>query len=337
MWGTFTFTSSVPISAIALRVLTNERGEFLTTTIPVSPITALSGNKMLVVPHWVDGGGWYTQLILINNTDVRISGKLEFFGEGSLRSSAQAVKVLINGTNSSTFNYDIAPRGVTKVVTPKSSDRAEVGSIRITPAANTTAPLGLAIFSFKDNGVTMSEASVPASSTGAPVFRLYVESSGVWGQAGSVRTGVTIANPSQSPVSVQLGVTKLDGTPTNFSTTVQIPAGGHLAKFANELISQLPSPFTGVLRISASSPVVVAGLRTTFNERGDFLISSIPAANESTATTNSISEFPHVVTGGGYSTKLVLISNTSSTTNGKLSFRSRQGVLLAPQSMQSVK
>src|SRR4029079_5300007 len=35
---TFTFTSSLPISAVALRLLINERSEFLLTTLPVTSL-----------------------------------------------------------------------------------------------------------------------------------------------------------------------------------------------------------------------------------------------------------------------------------------------------------
>src|SRR5207244_11460604 len=54
--GTFTFSSSVPVAAIALRGLTNERSEFLITTLPVTTTTAQSGS--LIFPHFADGGGW---------------------------------------------------------------------------------------------------------------------------------------------------------------------------------------------------------------------------------------------------------------------------------------
>ena len=38
--GTFTFTSSIPIAAIAVRGFTNEAGEFLMTTLPITPLLA---------------------------------------------------------------------------------------------------------------------------------------------------------------------------------------------------------------------------------------------------------------------------------------------------------
>jgi hypothetical protein len=63
--GRCTFTSPVPISAVALRGFTNERGEFLITTLPVSPLVASSGTA-IVFPQVADGGGWTTRIVLIH-------------------------------------------------------------------------------------------------------------------------------------------------------------------------------------------------------------------------------------------------------------------------------
>src|SRR5262249_4104273 len=66
--GTFTFTSSLPVSAVAIRGYTNERDDFLITTLPISPLSAAVGQR-LVFPHIADGAGWTTQLVLVNPTD----------------------------------------------------------------------------------------------------------------------------------------------------------------------------------------------------------------------------------------------------------------------------
>ncbi len=72
--GTFTFTSSAPIAVIALRGLTNRDGEFLMTTLPVAPLapprsayTSYRGpSDTVYFPHFTDGNGWVTQVILVN-------------------------------------------------------------------------------------------------------------------------------------------------------------------------------------------------------------------------------------------------------------------------------
>src|SRR5207253_6429778 len=62
VFGTFTFTASAPVAVIALRGLTNERGEFLITTLPVSDLSAAAPSDTILFPYFADGGGWTTQI-----------------------------------------------------------------------------------------------------------------------------------------------------------------------------------------------------------------------------------------------------------------------------------
>jgi len=55
--GSWTFNSTIPVSVIALRGLTNERSEFLITTLPVTDLTAAPSDSTLIFPHFADGGG----------------------------------------------------------------------------------------------------------------------------------------------------------------------------------------------------------------------------------------------------------------------------------------
>ena len=59
---------------IAPRGLTNERSEFLMSTLPVIDTTAPPRNGTGVVPHFADGGGWVTQILLVNPTDNPMTG-----------------------------------------------------------------------------------------------------------------------------------------------------------------------------------------------------------------------------------------------------------------------
>src|SRR4029079_19061227 len=79
---TFTFSSSVPIGVTALRGFTNERSEFLITTLPVGSLT--STDSPLVFAHYADGGGWKTQIVLINPTDGILTGTADFFADAEV-------------------------------------------------------------------------------------------------------------------------------------------------------------------------------------------------------------------------------------------------------------
>ena len=93
--GTFTFTSSNPISVIALRGLTNERSEFLITTLLVTSLSS-SGSDTIYFPHFADGGGWTTQVVLVNPTESTITGDVGFLGQGSGTASAEPVTLSLD-------------------------------------------------------------------------------------------------------------------------------------------------------------------------------------------------------------------------------------------------
>ena len=55
--GTFTFTVSAPVVAVAIRGLTNERSEFVITVLPVIDLNAAVSHDALTMAHFATGGG----------------------------------------------------------------------------------------------------------------------------------------------------------------------------------------------------------------------------------------------------------------------------------------
>jgi hypothetical protein len=91
----------------------------------------------------------------------------------------------------------------------------------------------------------------------------------------------------------------------------------------------LPNPFQGVLRISTGGPQIsVAGVRGHNNERGDFLVSTMPATAESNGSTTNELFFPHLADGGGYTTQFILLG-ASGGSSGTIRFVSQTGQALA--------
>ena len=105
-----------------------------------------------------------------------------------------------------------------------------------------------------------------------------------------------------------------------------IPPSGHTSKFVHELFPALSLPFRGVLRVSSSNSIVVVSLRTRYNERGDFLITTTPATNEASASSSAELMFPHIVDRGGYTTQFILFSGfAGQSTAGTLRFFGQDG------------
>ncbi|HEV8129751.1 MAG TPA: SBBP repeat-containing protein [Acidobacteriota bacterium] len=319
--GTLTFTSDLPVAAIALRGFNNERSEFLITTLPVADLSVTSSDAFIFT-HFADGGGWITQAILVNPTDDPITGTMQFMGQGTATAPAQPVSVTVEGQTGSTFNYTIPPRSSRRFRTSGSSTDARAGSIRVTPSPNNKAPSGLAIFSFKNAGITVTEAAVPALRA-ATAHRMYAELSG------PIQTGVAAANPSPNPVTVTFEATPFGpGAPTVGTATV--PGSGEIALFMSQIpgLESLSSSFQGVLRISTNSAagVSVVGLRGRANERGDFLITTTPPVNENSAPSMVEALFPHLADGGGYTIQFILFGGSAGqSSNGILRFFRQTG------------
>lgn len=308
--GSFTFTSSAPVAVVALRGFTNERSEFLITTLPVLELsnTALQAS---VLPHFADGGGWTTQIVLVNPTDQSISGTVQFMGQGSASAAAAPVTVSIDGRVASSFAYTIAPRSSVRLRTAGAGTAIQTGSVRI--ATNRQLPDAVAVFSFKRDGVTVSEAGVPTIRSGS-AFRMYVEAAGNFnsGQVGSLQTGLAVVNLSNSPAVVNFELSAPSGASSGLTGSITAPANGQTALFLNQIqgFSSLQSPFQGVLRASTSSSggIAMIGLRGRYNERGDFLITTTSPVLESSTPPTGELLFPHFVDGGGYTTQFILFS-----------------------------
>ena len=321
--GTFTFTSSLPIAVIALRGFTNRDGEFLMTTLPVAPLASGStaSSDTVYFPHFADGSGWATQVILVNPTDETITGTVRFLGQGSATTAAApAVRTLEDGRTGSSFEYSIPPNGSYRIITSNPSGGVSVGSVRAIPDDGHRAPSGLVIFSYTFDGKTLLEAGVPTLAAGS-AFRVYVESSGMPEQIGSIRTGLAITNTAEVVNTVTLEVTNLDGTLAAPPAPLTLPPSGQVSRFIDELFDSLPPHFSGVLRVTSTADVAIVGLRLRYNDRGELKMTTTPPSDETGASTMADRYFPHIVDSRGWSTQFILFSGTAGqTSSGTLSY-----------------
>jgi hypothetical protein len=321
--GSFAFTSSNGISAIALRGFTNERQEFLMTTLPIVGETEPSTTALL--PHFAVGGGWTTRLILVNPTSAVLTGRAELMDPGSETLISSPLRLSVNTSQVSSFLYSIPPRGVSSVTLKSIDGEVKTGSVRLTSTNKTVAPSGLAIFSYTEGDITVSEASVPIESPSS-AFRMYVDSRGAAGTPGSFQTGFALANTAPYPIVADLELSRIDGTATGLTGTVTIPGNGQIARFLNEVIPNVPDTFRGVLRVTSATPISVIGLRLTTNERGDYLMTTTPPASETTDSAIREWTFPHIVEGGGFTTEVVLFNrHPGQSSTGNATFFAKDG------------
>jgi len=210
---------------------------------------------------------------------------------------------------------------------PNTGSAIQTGSIRVTPQAGDRTPLPLAVFSFTSGGVRVTEAAVLGLRS--TQVRTYIENSGVLGSLGSIQSGLAISNADVGNANVNVEALRLDGTSTGLATTLSIPAGGKVAKFANEIFPTLPATFKGLMRLTSATPISVAGIRGRVNERNEFLVTTVPAIDELAQGSSGEVVFPQIVDGGGYTTQFVLFNAVSGqSSSGNVLFRTTGGLPL---------
>ncbi len=328
--GTVSFSASAGVGVIALRTFVNERGEFLVTTQTVVSLQTSQPGGTLIMGHFAVGGGWTSQVMLVNTTDAAMSGTVQFFDEGSAAISAAPLSFYVNGQFTASFNYSIRARSSERLdISGITTGVVQVGSVRITTDGTNTNPAAFTVFSYSTGGATVSMATVQAQPPGS-AFRSYAEVNSRAGVAGAIQSGIAITNNSSTAATVNFELTSLDGTSAGLTSSVVVAAYGHTSKFVHELFPTLSLPFRGVVRVSSANSLSVVSLRMRYNERGDFLVTTTPASDEASASTTAELLFPHIVDRGGYSTEFVLFSGVAGqTSTGMMRFFTQDGQALS--------
>jgi hypothetical protein len=312
--GTFTFTSTVPIAVVALQLYNNERGEPLITTLPVIDTNAGANSTPALLSHFVDGLGWSTTVILVNQTETAQSGTIVFHDD-----LGNIVTLTANSTKAASFAYSIPKHSSFKLQTEGGAGvNLQGGSATVTPDAGNNTPVPLSVFSFYNGQAIQTQAGVPSNLGTA--FRTYVEATPNPLTIGSYDSGISVANGSASQGTVTFELYTTTGAPTGLSTTIQLTAFGHKSEFIDEFFPRLPLPFQGILRISTSLPEIsVVALRIRYNERHEFLMTTTPPSNEMLQAGTAEVDFPQIVNGAGWTTQINLFSGvTNQATSGTL-------------------
>ena len=136
-FGTLDLSSNQPLSVLALRLTSNQRGEALLTTTPAADLTRPASSDPLYFPQFADGPGTTSSLILLNTTGNTLTGTIRLFGQtGSPLAVRQA-----GGARSSVFRYSVAANGAYVLQTDGSSANTTVGWVLLTPDPGRAAPV----------------------------------------------------------------------------------------------------------------------------------------------------------------------------------------------------
>jgi hypothetical protein len=302
--GTISFTASVPVSVTALRNFTNENTLSIISPVPVADVNVVR-TQPASIPHFVDGAGWSTDIVLVNTTENAVTGEVRFMSQ-----DGGPLDVAMNGGGAaSVLGYTVPPRSFQRIQTAGTADEATIGSIQIVPFGGTVTPFAYAALNLKSSAATVMQ-NVVSGQVPASRVRFYAEAFGDFDArlARSTRTAVALANPTSAPLTVSITLTGLDGTALGTSSPVQIPANGQVAVYLNSLIPAATAPFRGIATVNVLSGagVTAIGFRAMNNERGDFLAATTGPLAE---PTSGRIVFPYITDGSGYSSQFFIVGN----------------------------
>jgi enterochelin esterase-like enzyme len=288
-----------PFSVTALRMTQNQREEPLFTTTPVADLTKPLTDTPLYFPQLADGGGWITSLILLNTSGSVETGSLNIFD----KNGTPLVISHAGGASASSFPYSIPSNGTFRFQTNGSLEHQNVGWVQLVPDAMNSTPIGSGMFSFNPVDVMTSESGIPSVPLSTTHARVFID------RSGNHNTGLAIVNLDHAVADVTIKAFDIDGvTPVGQGQKLlQLAGFGHDSQFADQLISNLVADFNGVLDISAPTPFAAITVRSLYNEREDFLITTFPVADATRPAPSPI-VFPQIADGGGYVSQFIALS-----------------------------
>src|SRR6516162_3059262 len=124
---------------------------------------------------------------------------MQFFGSAPGTLAMHPTKVIVDSVSDSIVHYAIPPHGAFQIRPRPEKSSVAPGLVRIFPDPTSAIPSCLGIFSYMKDNSTVSSVSFAALS-GAKASRMYIESSGVFGQPGSIQSLPIVWNSSKEPV-----------------------------------------------------------------------------------------------------------------------------------------
>jgi Beta-propeller repeat len=216
----------------------------------------------------------------------------------------------------SSSNFQIAPQGVSSVVTKGTRTDSVFGYAVAQPSTPGGSLTGLALIDRVSGGTLVGEVGIPSTAF-VTTGRLFVDVTAVG------RSVLSIANPSDSDATVNFFYTDSTGATNQFMTTT-VKAHQHFSKFITDDPLNIFAP--GTLNFTSDVPVVPTAFFTTSNEANDLLISHTPIVDPIAHTAAVGSQpitIPELAEGAGWRSDVVLVNTGEDRMNGEVRFFSQ--------------
>jgi alpha-tubulin suppressor-like RCC1 family protein len=308
--GTLTLTSSTPFAATNLQMAKNSHEEPLYNSLPVAIPNAPPNGNRLYFSQFVDGGGFRTELLLMNLTDTAITGTVSFFDNNG-QPLTMNFESPVGSVN--TLNYSISGNGMHKFATGSMPGIPPRVGYAVVTSGSGALPSGAVVFSCYSATAGLASVAGVLNSPLTTSSRMYIEKTS---SPLIHNTGIGIVNPNSSPATVRLQLASLDGS-FAASNTLTLAANTHVATFIDQAAlmgdaaAAVAQNFRGVLTLSSDLPVAPVTLRFTPNQLGEDLYSALPVVDMNNIPTGPL-YLPQIADGDGYTTQIILINTGSS-------------------------
>ena len=299
--GTLDVESEVPLSVVGWSVADNRHGDALVTVLPV--VRGIPEHPVTVLPNVTVGGGYRTDVILLNPHEESVQGEV------SLRDET--------GQEIERERYLLEPRS--SFVWRPSGDGLIVRTryVVVYPHSS-SAPSVASLVSRWEEGLITMGAVEPVSS----ILRARVP---VDTMPDLIRHGrrtqfhLVIANASDHGASVRLILRDLDGNEIDRVERL-ILAGAQNDFTLGDLFDRVQ--FAGSLSLGSDVPVAVTARQLTTNLRGDEILIEIPVLTDSTEEVTRL--FPYS-DGSGDSTQVVVLAGPMALVDSSVDFLGLDG------------
>lgn len=308
--GTLEITADRSVSAYVLLETNTVRGEQLITSSLSNSEMGSNSTASIAGLKW--GGGYSTDVILLNPHNETITGELMFF-------DATGEAVVITGANTQRLAYEIAPGGYFLLRQSASS----VWPKQVYALVETDDPLpsGGGILNLWNESLLVSRAIIPLQASTHYAW-IPIDTLPSLLRHGKSQMTFTIANPTRSPATLRFTLFDVSGLEKGRFEQVLPPyweQGFSLADLFNV------QEFEGVVRLWSDARVAVNATRVTESLRREPVMNHIGYVTQEALQNTQNVVLPGIFNGEGLATEILLLNPHDNSTNGTLRFYSPDG------------
>lgn len=291
---TLELSSNVPVAVAAFRLRDNGSGTFLMMPLPMTTVTAAS--ERTTIPDFINGGGYRSEIVLINPTDAVMEGTVIFHSSNGEREPL--------GTRSDISPYLIPPRS-SQTVASDGAGPIQRGYAVVEPRTGGT-PHAFALVESRSGGVPVSESRVDGVYATSSLFGIDLRPRLI--RHGAIDTHVIVVNSGPEPANVSL---RLGEQVSEFT----LASGNQAVRSLRELFGEEAH---GILELESDAAMTIAARQIVANIRTEIIETELPPLAFG-------SHFPFVGNGQGISTEFRFANVSSRPAEGELEFISPDG------------